>query len=185
MFLFFFGAFLLLTTDGKSSCWTSVVWRFKQYGVKTLQKGKKIILPVISLACLVPVSFRAKARYRTTLRAALNTHWFLPLRSSQSYGSPSSLQLSWHKTRKVPHHSTESCDREITWPTDTSFGSTPYGRKCNDLVRVMVVNNRLVMTWCMTNHNKRKQHNELEANASRWRQARENLCTCRFRKRYC
>ena len=36
----FSGAFLLLTSDGKNSCWTSVVWRYKRDGVKTLQKGK-------------------------------------------------------------------------------------------------------------------------------------------------
>ena len=40
---FLFGAFLLLITDGKSSCWTSVAWcySYKRDGVKTLQKGKK------------------------------------------------------------------------------------------------------------------------------------------------
>lgn len=38
----FFGAFLLLTTDGKRSCWMSVAWHYNRDDVNTLQKGKKL-----------------------------------------------------------------------------------------------------------------------------------------------
>ena len=43
----FFGAFLLLTTDEKSSWWTFVAWRYKRDGVKTLQIGNNSTFGVV------------------------------------------------------------------------------------------------------------------------------------------
>ena len=56
---------------------------------------------------------------------ALGFTAILPLKSSLSCDNQLSLQLSSHRTGKVPHHSRGSCDLETTWPANTSFDSKP------------------------------------------------------------